>query len=183
MFDTGSTAPTGQTAIVIVPPPDIRGFADHYRQKYAAEQIWRIEAHITVDYPFVPFDRIEEAEERLRLLFAKCPPRAVAIRGFGIFPEDKVLYLRLAKPERVTSLYEAVLAEFPQYPAYGRQPEEFVPHMTVGLFSDAEELERVYSELAPLRLFIAWDVESVYLIYKTADGTWHPWAEIPLGEG
>jgi 2'-5' RNA ligase len=83
----------------------------------------------------------------------------------------------------VTSLYEAVVAEFPEYPAYGGIYNEFIPHMTVGLFSDREELERVYGELAPLRLFIAWDVESVYLIYKTADGTWHPWSEIPLGEG
>lgn len=182
-YDTGSISPTGQTAIVIVPPTDIRGFADHYRQMYAPEQIWRIEAHITVDFPFVPFEQLDEAEPKLREVLSRVPPRAVAIRGFDIFPEEKVLYMRLAKPERVTSLYEAVLAAFPEYPAYEGQFDEFVPHMTVGVFSDEEELQRVYSKLAELRLFLAWDVESVWLIYKTEDGTWHPWSEIPLGEG
>ncbi len=169
---------------MIVPPTDIRAFVDHYRHMYAPEQMKRIEAHITVAYPFVHFDDLQEAEPRLRRVLSKCPPRAVALRGFATFPLEGVLYLYLAHPERVTSLYQTILAEFPEYPAYGGQfGDDLTPHMTVGLFQDLQEMEAVYSTLSVQRLYLAWDVEGVFIIYKTDDGTWHPWSEILLGAG
>lgn len=169
---------------MIVPPHDIRGFVDHYRRLYASDQMLRIEAHISVAYPFVHFDDLQEAEPRLRRVLAKQPPRAIALRGFATFPDQGVLYLYLAQPERVTSLYRAIHAEFPEYPAYeGQFGDELTPHMTVGLFQDAQELERVYSSLSMQRLYLAWDVEGVFVIYKTEDGTWHPWSEVILGSG
>ncbi len=178
--------PTGETAIVVIPPADIGGFADHYRRLYSPGQLERIPAHITLVYPFVPYDELAEAEPRLRTVCARLQPRAVAIRGFSRFPGPgtDVLYLHLADPERIVSLYRAVLAEFPAYPAYGgRFGPDLTPHMTVGSFDDAEELERVYSGLAGQRLYLAWDVAGVYLIYKTEDRVWHPWSEVPLGGG
>ncbi len=174
--------PTGETAIGILPPPDVCGFADHYRRLYMPDAMQRIEPHIIITYPFVLYSSLQEVEPTLRDVLAECEPRWLSLRGFSVFPDTGVLYLRLADNERVLSLYRAILARFPEYPAYGGQfGDDLVPHLTVGRFSDREELERVYNELAGLRLFIGFGVEQVVVKYKTGDQTWHTWAELPLG--
>ncbi|HYO49266.1 MAG TPA: 2'-5' RNA ligase family protein [Chloroflexia bacterium] len=174
-------APTGETAVVIVPPHDICGFADHYRRLYMPDTLHRIPPHITLAYPFVPFDELEAAMPRLADALAACPPRAVAIRGFSVFQDAGILYLHVANEERVLSLHQAIMAEFPDYPVYGgRLTTDFVPHITVGNFPDPDELDRVYQELSGMRLFLSWDVECVQVMYKDTDGIWQLCAEIPL---
>jgi len=173
--------PTGETALIIVPPPDICAYADHYRSLYMPEEVERIEPHITVSYPFAPTPLLSEVEPRLRAVLAKCPPFFLSLRGFEVFSDTGVLYLKIAHAERVHSLYRAILTEFPQYPAYGGQyGDEFIPHITVGVFSDPEELERVYEELSVQRLFIGWDVEQIVVKCKMSDGIWDTWDDIPL---
>ena len=176
-------SPTGRTMLAIVPPPDICGFADHYRRLYMPDERHRIETHITITIPFVPFEELEEATSRLLRVLENCPPRALAIRGFATFQEEGVLYLYLAHPERVLSIYRAILAEFPQYPAYeGRYGDSSIPHITVGKFADPEELMRVYAEVSVQRLFMGWDVEWLSVKYEGDDDRWHTWASIQLGE-
>src|SRR5438477_12943162 len=104
--------PTGETALGIVPPADIRAYADHYRGLYMPEQIEKIEPHITVRVPFAPAHLLNEVEPRLRTVLAKCPPMYLSLRGFEMFADTGVLYLRLAHPERVQALYRAILSEF-----------------------------------------------------------------------
>lgn len=174
--------PTGETSIVIVPPPDVCGYADHYRRLYMADTIHHIEPHVTVTYPFVPYDKLAEAEPRLRQLLAKCPPRRLSFRGFSTFRASGILYLRLADNERVHSLYRAILDDFPDYPAYGgKYAAGFVPHLTVGVFSDPQELAAVYDELSVQRLYIGFDVERVLVKARMSDGVWDTWTEIELG--
>jgi 2'-5' RNA ligase len=174
-------APTGETAVVIVPPQDICGFADHYRRLYMPDTLHTISPHITLAYPFVPFDELEDAMPRLASALATCPPRAISIRGFSVFRDSGILYLHVANDERVLSLHRAIMAEFPAYPIYGGQlTTDFVPHITVGNFTDPGELNRVYQELSGMRLFLSWDVECVQVMYKDTEGIWQLCAEIPL---
>ena len=176
--------PTGETALIIVPPPDVCGYADHYRAQYMADQFHTIEPHITVTYPFVPYDQLEEATPRLREVLASCPPRRVSLRHFAIFPDEGILFIEPADPERVLSIYRAVLAEFPEYPAYGGKfGDNIRPHLTVGVIPDREKLQKVYDELAVQRLYIGFEVEQVVVKYKLDDGIWDTWAELPLGGG
>ena len=173
--------PTGETALMIVPPPDICAYADHYRNLYIPEEVERIEPHITVSYPFAPTPLLSEVEPRLRAVLAKCAPFFISLRGFEVFADTGVLYLKIAHAERVHSLYRAILTEFPEYPAYGGQyGDDFIPHVTVGIFSDPAELERTYEELSIQRLFIGWDVEEIVVKCKMSDGIWDTWDEIPL---
>ena len=177
-----SFKPTGKTMLAIVPPPDICGFADHYRRLFMPDTMKRIEPHITVTIPFVPYDELEEAAPRLQRVLANCAPRALAIRGFATFPESRALYLYLANPERVLSLYQAILEEFPDYPAFGGvYGDNIVPHLTVGTFSEPQELRRAYTRLSVQRLFIGWDVEYLTVYYEGDDDRWHVWADMPLG--
>ena len=179
---TDQLRPTGETAIVIVPPPDVCGFAGHYRRLYMPDTRHHIEPHITIVVPFVPYDELPKVEQRLREALATCEPRPVSLRGFATFLEEGVLYLRTADPERVLSIYRAIVAEFPQYPAYGGKfGDNLVPHLTVGTFSDPEELKRAYEQLSLQRLFIPFDVEQVTVKYKMSNDIWETWAELPLG--
>jgi 2'-5' RNA ligase len=179
--------PTGETAIIIVPPPDICAYADHYRSLYMPEIMHNIEPHITVLGPFVPYDQLQEAEPKLREALAECPPRRLSLRSFGMFREGGVLFLQLADPERVRSIYRAIFARFPGYPAYGGHErsgggDDWHPHMTVGVFSELAELEKVYTELAVQRLYMGFEVERVVVKAQMDDGIWDTWAELPLGE-
>lgn len=173
--------PSGETAIMLVPPRDICGFVNHYRNLYMTDTRYQIEPHITVTSPFVPYNELEQIQSKLRDTLAKCPPTRLSIRGFDLFRDTGILYLRIAYPERVLSIYNAILAEFPNYPAYGGQfGGDLTPHITVGHFSDPEELERVYNELSIMRLYIGWDVEKVVVKYRTTEELWLTWDEMPL---
>lgn len=173
--------PTGETALVIVPPPDICAYADYYRSLYMPDEVERIEPHVTVSVPFAPTPLLPEVEPRLRASLGRCAPVRLSLRGFETFDETGVLYLKLAHPERVHALYRAVVSEFPEYPIYGGQHgDDFTPHMTVGIFEDHDELARVYEDLSVQRLFIGWDVETVWVKCRMSDGIWDTWAEIPL---
>ena len=179
---TAQSTPTGETIIAIVPPPDIQGFANHYRQLYMPDTMHRIEPHITLVYPFVPYSDLEKAAPRLGEVLAQCEPVWVSLRGFEIFENVGVLYIRIGQPENVLRLYTEVLAEFPDYPAYGGEyGDNLVPHMTVGRFSSTEELEAAHAEVQHLRLYIGWEVTQVVVKYKGADGAWHDWATLPVG--
>lgn len=168
--------------LALVPPPDVCGFADHYRRLYMPDRMQRIEPHLTVVMPFLPFEQLEEAAPRLQRVLADCPPRALAIRGFATSPEEGLLYLYLAQPERVVSLYAAIFAEFSQYPMFEEiHRENMIPHITIGRFKDPLELRRVHAKLSVQRLFIGWDVEYLSVYYEGDDNRWHVWADLPLG--
>jgi len=174
--------PTGKTAVVMVPPGDIMGYADHYRRLYMPDIMHKIEPHITVTFPFVPYEQLPQAEVKVRDALANHPPTRVSLRGFGIFRTDGILYLRPGDPERVRSIHRAIYQEFPDYPAYGGiYGNNWEPHMTVGVFTDDSLLEQVYRELSVQKLYIGFEVDSVLLKYETDDdGIWDTWAEIPL---
>ncbi len=177
----GEYHPTGETALVIVPPPDICAYADHYRKLYMPDAVDKIEPHITVAYPFAPGAMLGEVEPRLRAVLAKCASIRLSLRGFATFEERGLLYLRTAHPERVVDIHRAIMTEFPEYPSHGGEYGDITtPHMTVGRFSDQAELERVYEELSLQRLFIGWDVEQIVVKCKMSDDVWDTWAEIPL---
>src|SRR5436190_12103400 len=175
--------PTGQTALIIVPPHDICGYADHYRRLYMPDMVQKIEPHITIVYPFAPYDKLPEIEPKLREVLAAYPHIWVSLRGFTVFRKTGTLYLHLADNERVLSLYRAVVAAFPEYQAYGGQfGKSLTPHLTVGQFDDPKELDRVYNELSVQHLYIGFEVEQVVLKYQQDDGIWDTWAELPLME-
>lgn len=176
--------PTGETAIIIVPPPDICAYADHYRSLYMPDQVQAIEPHVTVLSPFVPYDRLDEARPKLVEALAECSHTRLSLRSFGIFQEEGVLFLELADHERVLAIYRAIFARFPECPAYGgKHGENWRPHMTVGSFSDLAELEKVHAKLAVQNLYIGFDIKQVVVKCKMDDGIWDTWAELPLGRG
>ena len=101
--------PTGTTAIIIVPPRDICGYADHYRRLYMPDTVRKIEPHFTVVYPFAPYEQLPEVEPKLREVLSACAPRRLSLRGFGTFPDDGTLFLGLADIAQEMRAYRMTL--------------------------------------------------------------------------
>jgi hypothetical protein len=89
-----------------------------------------VPAHITVLFPFIPVPAIDPVtEQRLRALFGPVGSfdfQLVEVRWFG----DTVLWLAQdAESRRLTALVEQTWSD---YPPYGGQFDDAVPHLTVG---------------------------------------------------
>ncbi|HUP28075.1 MAG TPA: 2'-5' RNA ligase family protein [Chloroflexia bacterium] len=181
MTDQDQLHPTGDTGVVIVPPHDICAFANHYRRLYMPEEMDKIPPHISVAGPLMPYEQLVDALPRLRAAISSHPETRMSLREFAVFPDAGVLYLRPAYPERIIALYRSILAEFPDYPAYGGQyGDDLVPHMTVGLFTDRAQMQAAYEELSAMKLYLGWVMESLTVVYKGADDRWNALEEIPL---
>ena len=79
-----------ESALIIVPPRPVQSFAFPIRETYDAESFNRVPAHITLLYPFVPPDQVEEAEKVL----AKICKKYLSLKGFNL------IALRISKTRR-----------------------------------------------------------------------------------
>src|SRR6476661_9421010 len=86
-----SYKPTGATALIIAPPPDVMGYADYYRARYLRATMHHIEPHITLITPFASYEQLSSAAPRLRNRLAVCSPFRVSLRGFSIFKDSGIL--------------------------------------------------------------------------------------------
>lgn len=127
------------SAIVILAPHPVQRVAIPLMRQYGFESMMRVPAHLTVLYPFVPFEHLDDASRALRRLFADVPPFDVTLDGFGHFPTT--LFLKPANPEPIRELFRRVHTAFPDYLPYGGafSHDDITPHMTIGEFrSEAE---------------------------------------------
>jgi 2'-5' RNA ligase len=170
------------TAVVIIAPHRVQAFAVPLMRKYCFESMLRVPAHITVLFPFVPVDDLDDACRVLRDICARLPLFEVTLDGYGHFPT--VTYLKPRDPEPIKATFRAIHAAFPDYPPYRGEfgADDITPHMTVGEFKS--EAEREQAEFPPYEP-IAFAVRRLHLIV----GVEHepvPWIThdvIPLGKG
>jgi len=104
-------------------------------------------AHVTVLYPFVRLDRLDEAGlHYLRNLFGRIAAPELEFRGFGTFEE--VLWLALTDASAVITLTELVVERWPETPPYGGLYPSIVPHLTIAAGPGAEHLSHVRHDVA-----------------------------------
>ena len=90
-----------------------------------------IPAHITVLFPFMPPAYIDDAVlRRLTGIFAAVPAFEHRLVRTSWFGED-VLWLAPDDDAPFRSLTESVHQAFPDYPPFGGQYEDVVPHLTI----------------------------------------------------
>ncbi len=90
-----------------------------------------IPAHITVLFPFAPPAYIDDAVlRRLAGIFAAVPAFEHRLVRTNWFDED-VLWLEPEDDAPFRLLTESVHREFPDYPPFGGQFEDVVPHLTI----------------------------------------------------
>lgn len=91
-----------------------------------------VPAHITILYPWIPPDRIDErTRQRLGELFEGLSAFDFALAEIGWFGND-VVYAAPVPDEPFRRLTSMIEREWPSYPAYGGEHGEPTPHLTIG---------------------------------------------------
>lgn len=86
--------------------------------------------HITVLYPFVPYEQLSGAARALRTAFLSVAPFDITIAGYGVF--DEVVYMPPTDPEPIRALLHRIQSVFPDYLPYGGVfGTEMTPHISV----------------------------------------------------
>lgn len=139
-----------------------------------------VPAHLTVLYPFMPADLIDDSvTARLASLFAAHTPFRLQLTHSAWFG-DVVLYLEPEDPDPFRRLTSSVEGAFPDYPPYQGRHTTVTPHLTIGDGSPTDELRAAESAVLP-HLPITAEVEAVTLIEQDVPGgTWRPSAHFPL---
>jgi 2'-5' RNA ligase len=135
------------TAIVIMAPPQVQALAVPLLRQHRQETIPRVPAHVTVLFPFVPLDHLDDASRKLCDLFADVPPFEITLAEYGHFPTT--IYLKPADSQPIKALFQRVHAAFPEYPPYRGAfgTDDITPHLTVAEFEG--EAERAAVPLPP----------------------------------
>ncbi|MEU6426272.1 2'-5' RNA ligase family protein [Microbispora sp. NPDC046973] len=168
----------GDTALVVEVPsaePLVRGL----RERYDSSAAYGMPAHVTVLYPFLPRERLDDGVlAALRELFAARRPFEVAFGGVGRFPD--VLYLAPEPDGPLRELTEAVTSRWPEAPPYGGRFGDIVPHLTVAERLGGEAVTAVVADLTA-GLPVTTLVSGVTL--RVFDGeSWRAEGFFPLGE-
>ena len=148
-------------------------FVGRWRNDLDPQARLGVPAHVTVLYPFVPPDRLDEAAVvHLHELISPLPAFGFDLVRTGWFDDGPTLWLAPEPAEPFLQLTVALTRAFPEYPPYGGQYAEVVPHLTVGVRGSAEHLGRAERELRqhlPMRA----RATAVTLMAERPDGRWH----------
>jgi 2'-5' RNA ligase len=144
---------TGESGLVIIPPPEIRGEIDMWRRVYRAYDS-KITPHITIFYPFAALDvwdtNRRAAIDALRDIHAF----EVKLRELGTFVRgESVLWLRPENGKALMKIHIRMRQLFSK-----NMPSSslsYIPHLTIGFFDSVEELlearKAVQKQLKPLQ--------------------------------
>ena len=168
----------GQTGVV-VPVPDAEPLVSAWRNRFDRSATLGVPAHVTVLYPFLPRERVDEAVlADLAAICRRVGPVEVTFRRTGWFDEADVLWLDPEPAAPFIDLTEAIAAHWPEAQPYGGVFDEVTPHLTVAEAAPPDEVERMRRGLAaclPLRTVVdhAW-------LYGFDGQAWSPVRALPL---
>lgn len=168
-----------QTAL-IVPVPQAEPVVGPHRALLDAAASWGVPAHVTVLYPFLPPQRIDQAVlAAVRDIVAAAPRTDITFSHVDWFG-DTVLWLAPRPDQLFLDLTAALWRRFPQAPPYGGAHTQVVPHLTIGHDAARPVLENAAAAVRA-RLPISATVEVVRLITGTPHHSpWRTVCEFPL---
>jgi 2'-5' RNA ligase len=165
-----------ETALVVV-VPEAEPLVSEWRAQYDSSAQRGVPAHITLLYPFVPTEKVDEELLRgLRELFAQQPPITYELPRVARFPE--VAWLAPEPPEPFKALTELIVARFPDYLPYEGVHDEVIPHLTVAE-GRTELQDRVEAALSS-HLPISGHATDVALLFEDDESLWHQAHRFPL---
>ncbi|MEU0547048.1 2'-5' RNA ligase family protein [Micromonospora sp. NPDC005979] len=169
-----------QTAL-IVPIPGAEEAVGRFRDSLDPAASWGVPAHVTVLYPFLAPQQIDE--QVLTVLsetIAGIPRFDVALTHVGWFG-DTVVWLAPQPDRPFVNLTTAVWQRFPGTAPYGGEHTNVVPHLTFGQDAPKPTLSQA-AETVSAQLPIGAAVDMVRLIAGTPGlRSWRAVCEFPLG--
>jgi 2'-5' RNA ligase len=164
---------------LIVAVPEAEPLVGEWRLRYDNARLG-IPAHITLLFPFVPAEELDEALfGELRELFAARLPIPFSLTRLVDFP-DQTLWLAPEPSEPFRKLTELIFERYPDYPPYEGIHEEVIPHLTVTA-GDASLRDELNAELTP-HLPVEAEARDVALLEEQVDGHWRARERFALGE-
>jgi len=163
-----------QTALVVL-LPELETLLGSWRDQHTTDGPRGMPPHVTLIFPFADSSGVEDKLEALGRLFASFGPFEVALGETARFPG--LLYLRPEPAEPLVAITEGLVRAFPEFPPYGGEFVEIVPHVTVALGGD-DVLAAVERELQP-QLPVKTRVERAWLVEDSPTG-WRRHSGFPL---
>jgi 2'-5' RNA ligase len=134
-----------ETAVLIVPPPEVQAFAAPIRRQAMPDRWMQVPAHITLLFPFAPPPEVDAALPRMKRVLAAVEPFHVTLDRYGRFPST--VFLEPADAQPLLSLHRLLAAAFPEHPIYGGEfGPALRPHLTL---AHAEEGLRLPDLILP----------------------------------
>ena len=140
-----------------------------------------IPAHVTVLYPFVPADDIDQGVvDRAAAVVAGRPAFTYSLSAVGWFGEE-VVYLVPEPADAFVGLTTVLAEAFPGCPPYGGVHDDVVPHLTVGDGAPVDDLSAAAGAVAA-GLPVSDRAEEVCLMVRSrAPRAWAVRDRLPLG--
>jgi 2'-5' RNA ligase len=122
---------------IIVRASEAESVVGELRSRFDSTVALDVPAHITVLYPFMPPENIDEAVlGLLRDAIRGVGPFDFCLAKTGRFPG--VLYLAAEPSFSFIELTRRIAHQFPEFPPYGGQFASVIPHLTVSDGGDAQ---------------------------------------------
>jgi hypothetical protein len=164
----------------IVAVQEAESLVGELRDRYDPTSRLNVPAHITILYPFMPPDKIDDGIIRQASdVFSRYQPFDFSLVEIGRFPVTT--YLSPDPSQPFIDLTSAVVREFPAFPPYEGKFESVIPHITVA-DGDAYEAARAEAELRALMgqdADIKATCDSILLI-ENSTGLWEKMHEFRL---
>jgi 2'-5' RNA ligase len=150
--------PPLETALLIIPPPEVQLFAAPLMERYAPDRAALGPAHMTLFYPFFPFSERTQALPILEAICRQSAPLTITLDHYEQFPS--VCYLAPSNGQPIIDLFLRIQAAFPHIlPFEGKFGTNLVPHLTR---AECGEIEHV--ELPPDPCF-TFTIDRIHLYY------------------
>jgi 2'-5' RNA ligase len=173
-------APTHTALIVEIPAAEPAVAAHRATLDRAAG--WGVPAHVTLVYPFLPPEAVDDHTlATLREIVAAEPRFDLSLDRIGWFG-DTIVWLAPDPARPFIALTGALAARFPQALPYGGAFDDIVPHLTIG-HDHPRPVLAAAAEAVTAHLPITTTVTSVRLVagIPQPGGPWRPVADFPLG--
>lgn len=174
--------PAGATESALVARvPAAEPVVGQLRELYDPAARWGVPAHVTILYPFVPPDQVDDkVVANIREVVGRFEAFEFSLTKVDQF-DTEVLFVRPDPADRFVALTAAFTARWPEYPPYEGVHDEVIPHLTVAHTGKGASFDairaRVRSELP-----IHTRVDSVDLMFGSLEpDSWHTVEVFHLG--
>ena len=163
-----------ETALVIL-FPELEPLIGGLRRRHTPDGARQMPPHVTLIYPFADSADVDSRIAGIGRALGWLSPFEAVFRETGRFAGT--LYLKPEPGERFVAIAEALVRAFPEFPPYGGEHDEIVPHVTVA--QGSESLLAGLEEELVGRVELQTRVERAWLMEDTPTG-WRRHTAFPL---